>query len=88
VKIARAHSPQPARLYLSTAPKPNTVLLGTHFYSPSEEGYEGQVKGRLARWRAAQEKALGIEQAEELPELSEAEVIEIKRRTMRGGERP
>jgi putative ATPase len=65
-----------------------TALLGTYFYSPSEEGYEAQVKDRLARWRAAQEKALGIEQTEELPELSEAEVLDIKRRTGRCGEAP
>jgi len=65
-----------------------TALLGTYFYSPSEEGYEGQVKDRLARWRAAQEKALGLEQTKELPELSEAEVLDIKRRTGRRGEEP
>jgi replication-associated recombination protein RarA len=65
-----------------------TALLGTYFYSPSEQGYEAQVKDRLARWRAAQEKALGIEQTEELPELSEAEVLDIKRRTGRRGEGP
>jgi len=63
-----------------------TALLGTYFYSPSEQGYEAQVKDRLARWRAAQEKALGIEQTETLPELSEAEVFEVKRRTGRRGE--
>jgi putative ATPase len=62
-----------------------TALLGTYFYSPSAEGYEAQVKDRLARWRAAQEKALGLEQTEELPELSEAEVLDIKRRTVRRG---
>ena len=49
-------------------------------------GYEAQVKERLARWRAAQEQALGITQTEELPELSEAEVLDIKRRTGRRGE--
>jgi putative ATPase len=65
-----------------------TALLGTYFYSPSQEGYEAQVKDRLARWRAAQEKALGIEQTEELPELSEAEVLDVKRRTVRRGEGP
>jgi hypothetical protein len=53
---------------------------------PSEQGYEAQVKDRLARWRAAQEKALGLEQTEELPELSEAEVLNIKRRTVRRAE--
>jgi putative ATPase len=65
-----------------------TALLGTYFYSPSEEGYEAQVKDRLARWREAQKKALGIKQTEELPELSEAEVLDIKRRTGRRGEGP
>ncbi len=59
-----------------------TALLGTYFYSPPEEGYEAQVKDRLARWRAAQGKALGLEQTETLPELSEADVGDIKRRTM------
>lgn len=65
-----------------------TALLGTYFYSPSEEGYEAQVKDRLARWRAAQEKALGLEQTEELPELSEAEMLDNKRCTVRRGESP
>ena len=55
-------------------------MLGTYFYSPSEEGYEASVKDRLARWRTAQEKALGLEQTETLPELDEAEVLAIKRR--------
>ena len=63
-----------------------TALLGTYFYSPSEEGYEAQVKDRLARWRAAQEKALGLEQTETLPELSETDVLDIKRRTGRRGD--
>jgi putative ATPase len=65
-----------------------TALLGTYFYSPSQEGYEAQVTDRLARWRAAQEKALGLEQIETLPELSEADVLDIKRRTGRRGEGP
>ncbi len=68
------HAPQQ---YLPTA------LLGTYFYSPSEQGYEAQVKDRLARWRAAQEQALGLSQTETLPELSESEVLDIKRRTSR-----
>jgi hypothetical protein len=46
------------------------------------------VKDLLACWRAAQEKALGLEQTEVLPELSEAEVLDIKRRTGRRGEGP
>ena len=65
-----------------------TALLGTYFYSPSAEGYEAQVKDRLARWREAQRKALGIEQTEELPALSEAEALEVKRRTVWRGEAP
>jgi putative ATPase len=33
-------------------------LLGTNFYQPSDQGYESQVRDRLARWREAQAKAL------------------------------
>ncbi len=33
-------------------------LLGTNFYHPSDQGYESQVRDRLARWREAQAKAL------------------------------
>ncbi len=65
-----------------------TALLGTYFYSLSREGYEAQAKDRLARWREAQRKALGIEQTEELPALSEAEVLDVKRRSVRRGEGP
>lgn len=60
-----------------------TALLGTYFYKPSDEGYEAAVKERLARWREAQRRALGIEKVEELPALSEAEALNIKRRTTR-----
>jgi putative ATPase len=63
-----------------------TGLLGTYFYKPSDEGYEAQVKDRLARWRAAQEKALGLTQTTTLPDLPEQEIINIRRRTTRGGE--
>jgi putative ATPase len=35
-------------------------LLGATFYQPSDQGYEAQVAERLARWRAAQARALGI----------------------------
>ncbi len=55
-------------------------LLGTYFYKPSQEGYEAQVVERLEMWREAQRKALGIEHSEELPELSEAKIQEMKRR--------
>lgn len=55
-------------------------LLGTYFYSPSEEGYEGQVKSRLEAWRAAQRKALGITEIKDLPDMSEEQIQEMKRR--------
>jgi putative ATPase len=54
-------------------------LLGTYFYRPSDQGYEAQVEDRLQRWREAQRKALGIEKTTDLPELSENQIIEIKR---------
>lgn len=56
-------------------PKP---LLGTYFYHPSEQGYEAQVVERLERWREAQRRALEITQSQMLPDLSEAEIKEIK----------
>ncbi|GAB4547526.1 MAG: AAA family ATPase [Anaerolineales bacterium] len=55
-------------------------LLGTYFYAPSPEGYEAQAAERLARWREAQRKALNIERREDVPALSEAQIIEMKRR--------
>ncbi|MFP3854372.1 MAG: AAA family ATPase [Anaerolineales bacterium] len=54
-------------------------VLSTYFYDPSEEGYESQVKDRLARWRQAQRKALGIEDSETIPELPEAVIEALKR---------
>jgi putative ATPase len=68
------HAPQQ---YLPTA------LLGAYFYSPSDEGHEAAIKERLARWRAAQERALGLETTTTLPELSEAEIQAAKRRAAR-----
>jgi len=53
-------------------------LLGTYFYRPSDQGYENQVTGRLARWREAQRLALGIERTEEIPDLSQDTIQEIK----------
>ncbi|HNO86355.1 MAG TPA: hypothetical protein PKM54_17085 [Anaerolineales bacterium] len=55
-------------------------LLGTYFYAPSEEGYESQVKSRLEMWRAAQRKALNIERTEHVPNLSEEQIVEMKRK--------
>ncbi|MFN2149239.1 MAG: AAA family ATPase [Anaerolineales bacterium] len=54
-------------------------LLGTYFYRPSDQGYETQVEARLERWRAAQRKALDIEETFETPDLSEDEIESIKR---------
>ncbi len=55
-------------------------LLGTYFYKPSGEGYEAQVAARLEMWREAQRKALGIEKREEIPDLSEEKIQEMKRK--------
>jgi len=55
-------------------------LLGTYFYQPSDEGYEAQVVARLEMWREAQRKALGIDRREDLPDLSEAEILTMKRK--------
>jgi putative ATPase len=55
-------------------------LLGTYFYTPSQEGYEAQVAERLAKWREAQRKALGISKAEHIPALSEEQIQEMKRK--------
>ena len=55
-------------------------LLGTYFYSPSEEGYESQVKSRLEMWREAQRKALGITEVINIPDMSEEQIVEMKRK--------
>jgi len=54
-------------------------LLGTYFYQPSDEGYEVQVTARLEMWREAQRKALGIERREDVPELSQEAIDNLKR---------
>ena len=53
-------------------------LLGTYFYKPSNQGYEASAADRLARWREAQRKALGVTRDETLPELSKDQIDEIK----------
>ncbi len=53
-------------------------VLGTYFYTPSDQGYEAQIADRLDRWRAAQRKALGITETETLPDLSEDTIRKIK----------
>jgi putative ATPase len=35
-----------------------TMLMGSRFYQPSEQGYEAMVKERLTRWREAQDRVL------------------------------
>jgi len=55
-------------------------LLGTYFYSPSQEGYEAQVTARLEMWRDAQRKALGITKVENIPAMSEEQIVEMKRK--------
>jgi len=55
-------------------------LLGTYFYSPSQEGYESQVTARLEMWREAQRKALGITKVENIPDMSEEQIQEMKRK--------
>jgi putative ATPase len=53
-------------------------LLGTYFYKPSNQGYEAQVQERLERWRDAQRRALNISRKEELPDLPQEEIQDIK----------
>ena len=55
-------------------------VLGTYFYTPSDQGYEKQVGERLEMWRAAQRKALGITDIQTIPDLTEEEVIDSKRK--------
>lgn len=59
-------------------------VLGTYFYTPSDQGYEAEVTERLARWRAAQRAALGIEEGVELADLSVEEIEALKRRHKSG----
>jgi putative ATPase len=63
------------------------AVLGTYFYSPSEQGYEASVKERLARWREAQRKALGIKQTVEVPALNTDTIDQLKSRHKAGGTR-
>lgn len=60
-------------------------VLGTYFYTPSDQGYEAEVKERLARWREAQRKALGITRSEEVPTPSKETADTLKSRHKAGG---
>ncbi len=53
-------------------------IAGMSFYTPSGVGYEQSVEERLARWRVAQRKALGVE-GREGPVLSQADIDRMKR---------
>ena len=55
-------------------------VMGTNFYTPSNEGYEAEVGERLARWREAQRKALGLEASEPIPDLSVEAIEDLKRK--------
>lgn len=55
-------------------------LLGSYFYQPSNQGYEIEITKQLEKWRAAQRKALGIDKFEDVPDLEERKIQEIKRR--------
>lgn len=57
-----------------------TALVGAYFYTPSGEGYEARVKDRLARWRQAQEQALGVTETKALPNLSTPDIVAIKQK--------
>lgn len=54
-------------------------LLGTYFYTPSDQGYETSVEKRLNLWRDAQKKALGIEKEIYLPDMSQDQIDNLKR---------
>jgi putative ATPase len=62
-------------------------ILGTYFYQPSEQGYEAEVKQRLARWREAQRKALGITTTVDVPALDTDTIDQLKSKHKAGGPR-
>ena len=54
------------------------AIKGMTFYKPGDQGYEAQAAERLARWRAAQLKALGVE-PKEGPQLTREQEEAMKR---------
>ena len=56
------------------------ALLGTYFYTPSDQGYEADAGARLERWRAAQREALNITETREMPDLDMSTITEIKQK--------
>lgn len=63
---------------------PNS-LLGTVFYRPSRQGYEAEIQERLERWRKAQQAAFGIAEIRDIPEPSQDEIQEVKRKHKAAG---
>jgi putative ATPase len=57
-----------------------TSLLGTYFYTPSDQGYEAEVVERLSRWRDIQRKALKIERTDLIQDLADDQIREIKQK--------
>jgi putative ATPase len=57
-----------------------TALQGRYFYQPGALGHEAQVAERLARWRRAQEQALGITETVTVPTPNHDEAEAIKRK--------
>jgi putative ATPase len=55
-------------------------LLGTYFYKPSSVGHEVEIAERLKLWREAQRKALGITRLEEIPDLTQEQIDDMKRK--------
>jgi putative ATPase len=53
-------------------------LLGTYFYQPSNQGYEERAGQRLQMWREAQRRALNITETQDLPDLPQETIQEIK----------
>ncbi len=54
-------------------------VLGTTFYSPSQQGYEAEVAERLQRWRKAQAKALGLEEPPPMEKNHDADSVDTPR---------
>ena len=54
------------------------AIKGMTFYKPGDQGYEAQAAERLARWRAAQLKALGVE-PKDGPQLTREQEEAMKR---------
>ncbi len=55
-----------------------TQLLGTYFYKPSGEGYEAEIGSRLELWRDAQRRALNIDQQNQIPDLTQERINQLK----------